>query len=139
MPAIGDHWLSRAMSDPTLVTYQLHISLTRSQQVRVGRLGCFRFPAGRYLYTGSARRNLPARVRRHLRTAGGENDTLRWHIDYLLTNRFAYVTGVELSAQPECRCNQRVDGDMPVPGFGASDCHAGCGSHLKYLGSDTRP
>ncbi len=127
-------WQPRAATDPLLVTYQLHISLTRAQYIVVGKLGCFRFPAGRYLYTGSARRNMPARVQRHLRTADGDNKTLRWHIDYLLACRYAHVTDIKLSAQPECRCNQQVEGKIPVPKFGASDCRNGCGSHLKSIG-----
>jgi Uri superfamily endonuclease len=34
----------------------------------------------------------------------------------------------------ECRLNQAVKGTVRVPGFGASDCTAACGAHLKYLG-----
>jgi Uri superfamily endonuclease len=123
-------WVRRAAADDSLVTYQLHIVLARSQWIGIGRLGRFQFPAGRYLYTGSARRNLIARVRRHL----AKQKTLRWHIDYLLAKPQARVTAVELFAQGECHCNQQVKGEHIVPGFGASDCRAGCGSHLKYLG-----
>lgn len=111
-------------------TYQLFIKLARPCSVNVGRLGRFRFPAGKYVYTGSARRNLVARLRRHLATT----KTLRWHIDYLLAGRGARVERIRLSTAQECRLNQRVSGDIPVPGFGSSDCRAGCGSHLKYLG-----
>jgi Uri superfamily endonuclease len=123
-------WARRAAEDDDLITYQLHIVLARSQWIGIGRLGRFQFPAGRYLYTGSARRNLTARVRRHL----AKQKTLRWHIDYLLAKPQARVTTVELFAEGECRCNQQVNGELIVPGFGASDCRAGCGSHLKYLG-----
>jgi len=34
----------------------------------------------------------------------------------------------------ECLLNQRASGEIIVPGFGASDCRAHCGSHLRYLG-----
>jgi Uri superfamily endonuclease len=98
--------------------------------VQVGRRGEFEFPAGTYLYTGSARRNFEARLARHARTA----KTLRWHIDYLLGAPGVRITKVLRSRQAECGLNRASAGQVVVPGFGASDCRAGCGAHLKYLG-----
>jgi Uri superfamily endonuclease len=112
------------------VTYQLQIELTRPVRCRVGRLGEFDFPAGRYSYTGSARRGLEARIARHLRA----EKTLRWHIDYLLGAPGVQVTGVVRSSRPECGLNQATGGVVIAAGFGASDCSAGCGAHLKHLG-----
>lgn len=112
------------------ITYQLHIQLSQPLRLDVGRLGTFDFPAGRYVYTGSARRNLEARIARHLRTG----KSLRWHIDYLLAAPGVAITAVVRSAQAECALNQATAGALPVDGFGASDCRHGCGSHLKYLG-----
>jgi Uri superfamily endonuclease len=111
-------------------TYQLQISLTQPVRCVVGRLGAFDFPAGRYSYTGSAKRGFEARVARHLRA----EKTLRWHIDYLLGAPGVQVTHVVRSTRAECRLNQATRGVVVVPGFGASDCGAGCGAHLKYLG-----
>jgi Uri superfamily endonuclease len=131
-------WARIAVADPALITYQLHIVVTRDGLLNVGRLGEFHFPAGRYVYTGSARRNLTARVRRHLLSnekASNEKSArkaLHWHIDYLLASAHAQVVEVVLSADTECVCNRRVEGSIVVAGFGASDCRAGCGSHLKY-------
>jgi len=130
MPGISPDWERAAIADPALCTYQLHIEITRARLLDIGRLGRFRFPAGQYVYTGSARRNLLARVRRHL----AREKILRWHIDYLLTARHVHVRAVVLSHAAECVVNQRLRGTLPVPGFAASDCRAGCGSHLKYLG-----
>ena len=132
------------MADDRLISYQLHIALKHSQKIGIGRLGEFLFPAGAYIYTGSARRNLLARVRRHLSSQNISSQDamlqskpaqkkLRWHIDYFL--EVARVTAVELYAEPECVCHQQVKGEILVPGFGASDCRAQCGSHLKYLGN----
>jgi Uri superfamily endonuclease len=45
------------------------IRIARSKTITIGRLGRFRFPAGLYTYTGSAKRNLEARIRRHLSRA----------------------------------------------------------------------
>ena len=113
-------------------TYQLHLRVSKPVTVQVGRLGRFRFPAGDYVYTGTARRQLAARVRRHL----AASKTLRWHIDYLLAARPVKIVGIHLADTGECELNQSVNGDILVPGFGASDCRSGCGSHLKYQGQN---
>ena len=114
------------------VSYQLVIELARPARVRVGALGTFALPAGRYLYTGSARRALEARIARHLASPGAKR--LRWHVDWLLAHPAARVVAVRRSALAECALVRRTGGAVVVPGFGASDCRAGCGSHLRYLG-----
>ncbi|MEI8045485.1 MAG: GIY-YIG nuclease family protein [Verrucomicrobiota bacterium] len=114
---------------PADQSYQLHIQLTRPVTITVGRLGKFQFPAGQYIYTGSAKRNLEARIKRHL----SKHKKLRWHIDYLLTHRDVRVSQVQRSAAAECAWNQKTCGKIIVPGFGASDCRHGCGSHLKLV------
>jgi len=111
-------------------TYQLHIVVPQPLDIVIGRLGHFQLSPGRYVYTGSARRSLQARVRRHL----SAEKTRHWHIDYLLSGQGVTIVGVHLSRMEECKLNQTVEGKMPAPGFGASDCRQGCGSHLKYLG-----
>jgi Uri superfamily endonuclease len=116
------------------ISYQLLIELPRAVTVTVGRLGRFRLEAGRYVYTGSARRNLEARIARHLRP----DKTLRWHIDYLLAAPGVRVLDVRRSGRDECALNQATRGSTPMPGFGASDCRAGCGSHLRYLRAAAR-
>ena len=98
-------------------------------QVRVGRLGAFDFPAGRYSYTGSALRNFEARVSRHL----SSTKKMHWHIDYLLAAPGVRVREVRRYDEAECTVNQRIVGELTVAGFGASDCRSGCGSHLKRL------
>lgn len=110
------------------VAYQLLIELPRAARVAVGRLGVFDFPAGRYVYTGSAKRNFEARIARHLRA----DKALRWHIDYLLAAPGVRVVGVRRSSRDECALNAATGGRVLVAGFGASDCRAGCGSHLKW-------
>lgn len=112
------------------VTYQLIISIARRTRIAVGRLGVVELPAGRYVYTGSAKRGLAARVARHL----SRNKRLRWHIDYLLAARGVRVEAVRYSRRAECDANRLAGGVDLVAGFGSSDCHAGCGSHLKHLG-----
>ena len=113
----------------TAQTYQLLIEVTAPVRVCVGRLGTFDFPAGLYAYTGSALRNLEARVSRHLARA----KKMHWHIDYLLAAPGVRVCEVRRHGAAECVVNQQVAGEIPVNGFGASDCREGCGSHLKRL------
>jgi Uri superfamily endonuclease len=112
-------------------TYQLHIRLSQPVRLQIGRLGEFDFPAGVYVYTGSAKRNFEARIARHMR----RDKALRWHIDYLLNTVEAWVTRVVRTERDECTLNQATRGVVLVPGFGSSDCRNGCGSHLKYLGA----
>ncbi len=112
------------------ITYQLDIVLAEPARLSIGQLGVFDFPAGSYVYTGSARRNIEARIARHLRN----EKKLKWHIDYLLASPQASISKVTQYALPECGINQQTTGIILIACFGASDCRAGCGSHLKYIG-----
>jgi sugar fermentation stimulation protein A len=113
--------------------YQLHLYLPKRARVKVGKLGVFLFPAGRYIYSGSALGGLARRVGRHRRQA----KRLHWHIDYLL--RYARIERIETiptRQRLECALNAQAL-DQPgarviVNGFGASDCR--CRAHLVYLG-----
>lgn len=111
-------------------TYQLVIHISQRIHVLIGRLGKFYFPAGEYIYTGSAKRNMESRIGWHLR----KEKKLRWHIDYLLANRHVQVMRVRRSRKDECPLNQSVGGTVTAFGFGASDCRSDCGSHLRYIG-----
>lgn len=111
-------------------TYQLLIEVDRPVWVSVGRFGRFEFAAGRYVYTGSAKRHIEARIARHL----AQEKKIRWHIDYLLAAPGVRVLTVRRLAMPECEANMSVGGEVSVPGFGSSDCRAGCASHLMWLG-----
>jgi len=115
---------------PREISYQLLIEVSQALRCVIGRLGEFDFPAGRYVYTGSAKRHIEARIARHLR----QKKTLRWHIDYLLAAPGVRVVDVVRSRRSECALNRAARGRIPVAGFGASDCGAGCGAHLKYPG-----
>ncbi len=120
---------------PTDTTYQLHILIREPITIRVGALGPRHFPAGDYIYTGSAKRNLEARIARHLR----KDKPRRWHIDYLTSHADVRVIEVARSSRAECEWHQSLRGHIVVPGFGASDCRAGCGAHLYRLESSQEP
>ncbi|MBN1466274.1 GIY-YIG nuclease family protein [candidate division KSB1 bacterium] len=109
-------------------TYQLHILLHQDISLQIGKLGEFFFPAGLYIYTGSARRGMTQRLERH----SIKGKKCRWHIDYLLTHPQTEIIRVTKHVDAECTVNAATPGTIIVPGFGASDCRSGCKSHLKY-------
>ncbi|MBN2010215.1 GIY-YIG nuclease family protein [candidate division KSB1 bacterium] len=113
------------------ISYQLFIEVTTDLTLEVGALGMLQFPAGHYVYTGSAKNNPEARIQRHL----SKTKRLRWHIDYLLIRPEVHIYRVEQSSLPECELNQQTPGRIVQSGFGASDCRAGCKAHLKYIDS----
>jgi len=112
-------------------TYVLVLHLARPARLRVGAFGRCDFPAGWYLYVGSARGpgGLAGRVGRHLRASPKRH----WHIDSL--RRVAPVEGMwwrEGDERRECEWARAIGAwegvESIVPGFGASDC--GCETHL---------
>ena len=121
---------------PNSGCYSLVIRLAQSDRIGVGSLGEVTLRRGCYIYTGSAVGTLRSRLLRHVT----REKKLRWHIDFLLSSHHAAIKNIVLypaRAGEECRHNQRIKNLpgalLPVPRFGASDCRAGCGSHLVYL------
>jgi Uri superfamily endonuclease len=112
-------------------TYVLGLRLAHEQEIRVGRLGTFAFPAGWYAYVGSALAGLRPRLERHLRA----QKALHWHIDYLLARaELCEIWFVVSPERLECRWAHLLAGlpgvGVPVSRFGASDCR--CPAHLVY-------
>ncbi len=117
-------------------TYALLLELAHSKTLTIGRLGRFSFPAGGYIYLGSALGpgGLRARLKRYLTTECRPH----WHIDHLLmaaTLRGAFYLTAE--QRLECSWSQALAGlpgaQFPAPGFGSSDCHTTprrCLAHL---------
>ncbi|MGD8626516.1 MAG: DUF123 domain-containing protein [Anaerolineae bacterium] len=118
-------------------TYLLALWLDGEQTIAVGRLGDFRFPAGWYLYAGSALGpgGLAARLGRHRRRLGAGKKA-HWHIDHLRQRAaWAGAWGRRGSERRECawaRALRALPGARLVaPGFGASDCR--CPAHLVQV------
>ncbi|MDH7601087.1 MAG: GIY-YIG nuclease family protein [Armatimonadota bacterium] len=112
--------------------YQLLVKLETDQTITVGHLGTFVFPAGWYVYTGSAMNGIENRLARHLR----RQKRFHWHIDYLLERaRLIGYAIKESCVREECELNRRTlsipGAAVPVVGFGSSDC--GCKSHLVHF------
>jgi Uri superfamily endonuclease len=116
-------------------SYLLILRMDMPAGLIVGRLGTFVFPAGWYVYTGSAFG--PGGLRARLRHHWNRSERAHWHIDALRS-----------AAQPvsyllapgerglECRWAQalfKLGGQLAAPGFGASDCHSGCPAHLIFF------
>lgn len=122
-------------------SYALELTLSQSARLQVGKLGVFDFPAGDYIYTGSAfgSGGLHARVNRHL--SPPSTHKLHWHIDYLRQVAspcalilFSHEPERDVETRLECLWSQLFqrmpESSLPAFGFGASDCAAGCGAHL---------
>ena len=119
-------------------TYVLFLHLLFDRSIAVGKLGEIEFPAGFYLYVGSALGpgGLAARLRRHKKLANGGNKRLHWHIDYLREK--AQLSEIWYSQHPQrlehewaSVINRLPDANALAPGFGSSDCS--CLSHLYHV------
>ena len=120
--------------------YVLVIEVPAACVVDVGRLGRSTFPAGWYLYVGSALGGLAGRVGRHLRA----EKRLHWHVDHLLPHGWVREVWYRVAGTPEgagtaSECAIAADltalpgAERWPPRFGASDCR--CGGHLVRLGA----
>ena len=81
----------------------------------MGRLEEVSFKEGVYIYIGSAKGCLEARLQRHLR----KEKRIFWHIDYLLENKKAKIF-----------CQDPTT-EIIKKGFGSSDCK--CLTHLFFI------
>jgi Uri superfamily endonuclease len=110
-------------------TYVLVISCGRAVVAQVGALGAVALAPGWYLYVGSARRHLAARLARHQR----RQKRRHWQIDYLLLEAAVALTAIWVTAAwGECDLARRLlalpQVTVPHPRLGASDCR--CPAHF---------
>lgn len=118
-------------------TYALILKLSAGRRIQVGKLGAFDFPAGHFLYVGSAfgPGGLAGRLGHHLSPVKPDS-RLHWHVDYL--RPWAPVVEIWFAEHTEPREHEwaaiagRLSGNyLPAPRFGASDCR--CRSHLFHF------
>ncbi len=112
--------------------YVLWIYLAEEVDLQIGKQRKTGLRPGIYTYTGRASKNLRARLRRHL----SSEKKIRWHVDKLLAKNVRIFQIWVYANRPEweCQINQILeslsDVQVPIPGFGASDCQNGCRAHL---------
>lgn len=115
-------------------TYFLITRLEKTRIIKIGRKDLREFPAGYYVYVGSAMNNLDKRIGRHL----SKVKCFHWHIDWLLAHScIAKVKRIESEKRLECtmsRTVQRYSLKTVMQGFGSSDCR--CDTHLHYFKTD---
>ena len=108
-------------------TYALIILLRTGTTISVGALGSLQFPAGYYVYVGSAQGGLEARLQYHLRP----KTQYHWHIDYFLAHAHLHSVWYQAGGNQECSmARDLAEICTPVLGFGSSDCQ--CSSHLFH-------
>jgi sugar fermentation stimulation protein A len=113
--------------------YLIALFLNSPKCVATGGLGEIEYPRGWYVYVGSAKRGLSARMRRHL----SNRKTCRWHIDYLslaADSRRAYPIYTDRDVECELATQIEAAGGLGIPGFGCSDCS--CKTHLFRFTED---
>ena len=115
-------------SDPG--AYALVIRLRREFHAPVGALGTIHLAPGCYVYLGSANGpgGIAGRVRRHLRA----DKSMHWHVDRLtgadaITDIAVQPGGSECTLVDHLLASAGVN--VPVAGFGSSDCQR-CRAHL---------
>ena len=123
-------------------TYALFFLLDQPLTLPVGRWGLVTLPAGWLVYVGSALGpgGLRARLRRHLTP----HKRAHWHIDWLTLVHPPDDWLVRADGQRrECDWVQWLaawpHAQVPLPGFGSSDCHRGCPAHLLAFPPDQDP
>ena len=115
-------------------TYALLLASTLSRCLRIGRLGDLALSPGWYVYVGSAfgPGGVGARLAHHRKRAVRPH----WHIDHLRLHtqleRVWYTHDPVRREHQWAQVMQRLPGaELPLRGFGASDC--ACVSHLVYF------
>ncbi len=119
-------------------SYLLVVELLRDVSIRIGAMGRCSLKRGKYVYVGSARSGIGARVERHARLARERRGSVRWHIDYVLSNRHADLIGAfPFPHIDECTLSRIIASEegvsVPLRGFGASDCTNRCPSHFYMI------
>lgn len=107
--------------------YLVVMEMLEEMDISIGAKGIMHFPKGYYVYTGSAKKNLAARLARHQR----KRKKMHWHIDYL-RQKADVVAVIPIRTQDDLEHDlaHAVDAiaQWHIANFGCTDCH--CPSHL---------
>jgi sugar fermentation stimulation protein A len=118
-------------------TYILLINVSEDLKIRVGQLGEASFEKGDYIYIGSAKGCLEARLERHLR----KKKKTYWHIDYLLKSKKTKILQIWIiDKKTECQTAEVFCQDLTTEiikkGYGSSDCK--CLTHLFFINDEKK-
>jgi len=120
--------------NPEHTLYAIFFQLENKVTIQIGKLTTHTFDKGKYIYVGSAKKNIAARVNRHIRL----EKPSRWHFDYL--RPYGEVTKVKTYEGKLGECGladllmKEFAASTPVKKFGSSDCR--CYSHLLFYEGD---
>ena len=113
--------------------YTIIFRLEERTRQNLHRFNDVEFIPGYYFYCGSAHGSggLKSRITRHLIKSSKKF----WHIDYLKDLLFPVEIWYQVSSERnECSfCktfHDQMGGEIPIEGFGSSDCRNKCESHL---------
>lgn len=110
--------------------YLIVLRLLEETELVIGSKGKIAFPAGYYVYVGSAKANLSKRISRHQRKRKNKH----WHLDYF-RNACEWIAAVPIRTSDDLECEiareMKKIAEWEIPGFGSSDCT--CSAHLFGL------
>jgi Uri superfamily endonuclease len=115
-------------------TYQIYFELKNNCSIPVGALGFYVFPAGKYLYTGKANRQIIPSIRRLI----SQHKRTRMHLDFLAVREEFIARKILIYPDllDPCVANEIAikysNGHPLVPNFGISS-EDRCFSHLLFL------
>ncbi len=118
--------------------YLLEIFASKPFTTNIAKYKGELFPKGYYYYSGSAQKNLPHRLKRHIR----KDKIVHWHIDHITSLKEANISNIFIfenrGKDIECELVQVLLKDFNTKiianGFGNGDCHT-CQTHLLYKSS----
>jgi sugar fermentation stimulation protein A len=114
-------------------SYSIVFSLRQKIEIFLPKFGIQKFDKGLYVYSGSGKKNLLARIERHLR----KKKKFKWHIDYFSSRKEVEPVEIFLfKDKTECEINlffKEIGGVILIPDFGSTDCKNKCGSHFLFL------
>ncbi len=117
---------------PDASLYCMVLNNSTEREVEIGSLGTIQWPKGWTYYVGRAHYGWSSRLKRFTEP----DQSLHWHIDYLVDVSDAKLTHVLVLREPGDReCDlagwiSDIDCTEPLSdGFGASDCPSGCTAH----------
>jgi sugar fermentation stimulation protein len=114
-------------------SYMVVLQVPEEKNAYIGALGTITFVPGYYVYVGSAKRNLAARLARHRRV----RKKMHWHLDYLRPITIVTATiPIRTADDLEHRLSHRLEdiAERHIDHFGCTDCS--CPSHLFYFTAD---